>query len=109
MKKKIVVIGSNFAGLTAAVKLKNDLGDEHEIIVLSKEEKFLFLPSLIWLPFGLRSAEDITFPLEPIYQKWPRSRPTISPRPSGEKSSFSLRPARSTPNAYWTRETMGSS
>lgn len=68
MKKKIVIVGSNFAGLTAAVELKKKLGDAHDVLVISKDEKFLFMPSLIWLPFGLRSAEDITFPIAPIYR-----------------------------------------
>jgi sulfide:quinone oxidoreductase len=27
----------------------------------------VFSPSLIWLPFGKRSAEDISFPLRPVF------------------------------------------
>ena len=69
MRKRIVVIGSNFAGLTAAVELKKKLGAEHDLVVLSKDDKFLFMPSLIWLPFGLRSADEVTFPLAPIYKE----------------------------------------
>jgi hypothetical protein len=68
MRKKVAIIGSNFAGLTAAVELKKRLGEDHDVLVLSKDERFLFMPSLIWLPFGLRSPEDVTFPLAPIYK-----------------------------------------
>lgn len=67
--KKILVVGSNFAGFQAALDLKKQLGSAHEITVISKSDKFLFMPSLIWLPFGLRNREDITFPLKPIYEK----------------------------------------
>lgn len=67
--KKILVVGSNFAGFQAALDLKKQLGSGHDITVISKSDKFLFMPSLIWVPFGLRNREDITFPLKPIYKK----------------------------------------
>lgn len=67
MGKRIVVLGSNFAGMAAALELKQQLGSEHRVVVISKSDRFLFMPSLIWLPFGLRTAEEITFPLVPIY------------------------------------------
>lgn len=64
--KRIVVLGSSFAGLTAAVELSKKLGDRHEIVVVSKSDEFLFMPSLIWVPFGLRKREDITFSVRKI-------------------------------------------
>jgi sulfide:quinone oxidoreductase len=60
-RNHIVVVGSSFAGFTAALELKKRLGDRHDVTVLSKSEQFLFMPSLIWVPFGLRGREDITF------------------------------------------------
>ncbi|MCA9771495.1 MAG: FAD-dependent oxidoreductase [Myxococcales bacterium] len=69
LSKRVVIVGSSFAGMTAAIELKEKLGDRHEIVVLSKDDQFLFMPSLIWVPFGLRAAKDITFPLAPIYKK----------------------------------------
>lgn len=67
--RRIVIVGSNFAGFTAALKLRESLPAEHEIVVLSKNPDFVFMPSLIWLPFGLRKREDLSFPLAPIYEK----------------------------------------
>ena len=67
MPSRVTIIGSNFAGFTAAIELKKHLKDEVEITVISKSPDFLFMPSLIWLPFGLRKRADITFPLAPIY------------------------------------------
>jgi NADH dehydrogenase FAD-containing subunit len=65
--KRIVIIGGNFGGLTAALELKHELGADVEVTVVSAADRFLFNPSLIWLPFGKRSADGITFPLEPVF------------------------------------------
>lgn len=67
-KKKILVLGSSFAGYTAAIDLKKRAPD-HEVVVVSKSREFLFMPSLIWVPFGLRKREDITFDVAPIFEK----------------------------------------
>jgi sulfide:quinone oxidoreductase len=68
-KKRIVVIGGSFAGMTAAIEMKQKLGDSHEVVVISKAKDFLFMPSLIWVPFGKRTRADITFPLEPVFER----------------------------------------
>jgi sulfide:quinone oxidoreductase len=65
--KQVLVIGGNFGGLTAALEVKAELGDDVDVTVVSATDRFLFNPSLIWLPFGKRRAGDITFPLEPVF------------------------------------------
>ncbi len=65
--KRVVVIGGNFAGLTGALELKHELGADVDVTVLSASDRFVFNPSLIWLPFGKRSASKITFRLEPVF------------------------------------------
>ncbi len=67
MAKRVIVIGGSFAGLTAAIELKNLLPD-CEVTVIDRKEKFLFMPSLIWLAFGLRQEKDITFALRPVLE-----------------------------------------
>jgi NADH dehydrogenase FAD-containing subunit len=67
MRKQIVIIGSSFAGYTTALELKKQLRDEHDITVLSRGADFIFVPALIWLPFGKRTKADISFALGPIY------------------------------------------
>lgn len=67
--KRIAVIGGSFAGMTAAIELKNHLGDDADVTVFSAVTDFTFMPSLIWVPFGLRQREDITFPLGPVFSK----------------------------------------
>lgn len=56
-----VVIGGNFAGITAALEIKRKGGDEHRVIMIDKSPLFLFIPSLIWVPFGRREIKDISF------------------------------------------------
>ncbi len=65
--KRVVVLGSSFAGLTAALETRKHLDDAHEVVVLDPRDHFTFIPSLIWLPFGKRSAKDVTFPLGSLY------------------------------------------
>jgi sulfide:quinone oxidoreductase len=66
---RVVVIGSSFAGLTAALEVRRRLGDDVRVTVLDPRASFTFIPSLIWVPFGARTAEDVTFPLEPLYAR----------------------------------------
>ena len=65
--KKVLVLGGNFGGLTAALELKHELDEEVSVRVVSTSDRFVFNPSLIWLPFGKREAADITFPLDETF------------------------------------------
>ena len=56
-----VVIGGNFAGITAALELKRKGKEDHNVILVDKSPLFLFIPSLIWVPFGRRDIKDISF------------------------------------------------
>lgn len=68
MRKKVVVLGSNFGGLTAALAVKHELDGDVDVTVVSAGDHFLFNPSLIWLPFGRRERGDITFPVAPTFE-----------------------------------------
>ncbi len=69
MRKKVLVLGSNFGGLTAALAVKHELHGDVDVQVISPGDRFVFNPSLIWLPFGKRSPEDITFPVAPTFEE----------------------------------------
>jgi sulfide:quinone oxidoreductase len=68
-QQQVVVVGSSFAGLTAALELRKHLDSQHRVVVLDRRPDFTFIPSLVWLPFGKRRPEDITFPLAPMYER----------------------------------------
>ncbi|MEV6267416.1 FAD-dependent oxidoreductase [Kribbella sp. NPDC051936] len=65
MRRKVLVLGANFGGMTAALAVKHELEGDVDVTVVSASDHFLFNPSLIWLPFGKRDEADITFPVAP--------------------------------------------
>lgn len=70
--KNILILGSNFAGYTSAMQLAKKLKSkrkEYKVIVVSPSHDFLYVPSLIWVPFGRRNIEDIRFDLRDIFKK----------------------------------------
>ena len=70
MRKRVLVLGGNFGGLTAALAVKHELHGDVDVTVLSDRDHFLFNPSLIWLPFGKRTTKDITFKVGPTFEKY---------------------------------------
>lgn len=69
MPAKVLVLGSSFGGLTAALALKRELHGAVDVLVLSPDDRFVFNPSLIWLPFGTRDPADISFSVEPTFTR----------------------------------------
>ena len=67
-RSRVVVLGCNFAGLTASIAVKNELDGDVDVTVISPTDHFLFNPSLIWVPFGKRTTDDITFPVAPTFE-----------------------------------------
>lgn len=65
----VVILGGSFAGLTAAYELKRQLRNNVQVTVIDKNENFVFIPSLIWVPFGWRTPEQISFPLRPALER----------------------------------------
>jgi sulfide:quinone oxidoreductase len=60
--KRITIIGTGFAALSAARKLRH-LDITAEITVVAPKAELIFLPSLIWIPSGKRRPEDLIVPL----------------------------------------------
>ena len=53
--KKITIIGSGFAGLTA-VKTIRKKDKQAEITLISPKAELVYMPSLIWVPSGAASG-----------------------------------------------------
>ena len=66
---KIVILGAGIAGHTAATHLRRKLGNEHEILVVSPNSNYQWVPSNIWVGVGRMSPNDVKFPLAPLYKK----------------------------------------
>jgi sulfide:quinone oxidoreductase len=66
---KTIVIGGNFAGFTAALELKRKSNPSDQVMVIDKSSNFLFIPSLIWVPFKRREVSDISIPKAQIFRR----------------------------------------
>lgn len=66
---KIVIMGAGISGHTAALTLQRNLKKGHEVIVVSPNSKWNWIPSNIWVGVGDMTAEDVTFELAPVYKK----------------------------------------
>ena len=65
---KITIIGAGFAGLTAIRLLRRNM-PQADITLIAPQATFLYYPSLIWIPTGLRTAKDILLPLGSFLQR----------------------------------------
>lgn len=66
---RVVVLGAGVSGHTAAAFLRRWLGKNDEVVVVSPQPTYNWIPSNIWVGVGLMKAAHVTFPLAPVYQK----------------------------------------
>ncbi|CAC9598030.1 Sulfide:quinone oxidoreductase, Type VI [uncultured Gammaproteobacteria bacterium] len=66
--KKITIIGSGFAGLTAVRTIRKK-DKEVEIMLISPKAELVYMPSLIWVPSGAASKKDIVIPLDNFFKR----------------------------------------
>ncbi|MEK7394331.1 MAG: FAD-dependent oxidoreductase [Fibrobacterota bacterium] len=66
---EVVVVGGNFGGLTAALEVQRTLKGQVHVTVVSRTKDFVYIPSLIWVPFGRRKVSDITFDASEVFRK----------------------------------------
>lgn len=65
---KLTVIGSGFAALTSLRELRRK-SPWAEITVIAPQAELVYLPSLIWIPTGLRQPEDLTVDLTNFFRR----------------------------------------
>lgn len=66
---KVLVVGGNFAGSTAALEIKRKLGENVEVTLIDPNPDFIYIPSLIWVPIGRREVEEISIPRRKVLEK----------------------------------------
>ncbi len=67
--KTIVILGGGIGGIVAASRLRKKLPEEHRIVVVEKAAQYIFAPSFLWLMTGLRTAGQISRPLNELGEK----------------------------------------
>lgn len=65
----ILILGGGVGGLVAANRLRGWLPKQHRVVLVEREERHLFSPSLLWLMTGDREAERIERPLDRLGRK----------------------------------------
>ncbi|MFG1421268.1 NAD(P)/FAD-dependent oxidoreductase [Roseixanthobacter liquoris] len=65
---RITILGSGFAALTAVRELRRQ-SVTAPITVISPDDALTYLPSLIWIPAGLRAGADLRVPLGGFFAK----------------------------------------
>jgi sulfide:quinone oxidoreductase len=65
---RILILGAGVAGHTAALHAKRLLG-KHEVIVVSPNSQWNWIPSNIWVGVGKMRKDQVIFPLAPIYKR----------------------------------------
>jgi len=68
MVKTVVIVGSGFGGLEAALNIR-DLLPEDEIIVIDKKQQFTYQPTLHSLACGFVKKKSVVMNLEKIFRK----------------------------------------
>ena len=66
---KLVVLGGGVAGHTAATFAAKWLGSSHEVVVVTPNALWNWIPSNIWVGVGEMNKNDVTFELAPVYKK----------------------------------------
>ena len=65
---QVVIIGAGIAGVPAAYAIKNRLGPNDRVTVVSDRAHFNFVPSNPWVALGWRNRSDITFNIDPYLE-----------------------------------------
>lgn len=87
---RVLVLGAGISGHTAALILRKKLSKEHEVVVVSPNEKWNWIPSNIWVGIGGMSVKDVTFDLAPIYKRAKitfHQAKALSIHPEGDETS----------------------
>ncbi|MBK5914035.1 NAD(P)/FAD-dependent oxidoreductase [Rhodocyclus purpureus] len=87
---RIVILGAGIAGHTVARYLNLWLGKAHEIVVVSPNAKWNWIPSNIWVGVGDMKEDDVCFDLAEIYRKTRvdfRQAKALSINPEGDATS----------------------
>lgn len=69
MQQHIVILGAGFAGLTALKTLRKR-GYRDLITLVSPHPTLFYYPSLIWVPMGLKTEQDLTVPLDKFFKRY---------------------------------------
>ena len=62
MAKQVVILGGGTGGTLTANRLRRSMGDRVHITVVDQDDRHVYQPGLLFVPFGLTHSEDIVRP-----------------------------------------------
>ena len=66
---RIVILGAGLGGVPMAYEMKEMVGKNHDVIVISDSPTFHFVPSNPWIPPKWRTPEELKVELAPVMKK----------------------------------------
>src|SRR5450759_948526 len=66
---RVVVLGGGIAGHTAALHLTRMLKRSDQVVVVTPNSNWNWIPSNIWVGVGKMKTDQVTFTLGPIYKR----------------------------------------
>jgi len=87
---RLIVLGGGVSGHTAATFAAKWLGSAHEVVVVTPNSKWNWIPSNIWVGVGQMTPDDVTFDLAPVYKKAGityKQAKAVSIHPKGKEGS----------------------
>ncbi len=84
---KVVVLGAGVSGHTAVAFLKKKLGKKHEVVMVSPNSYYQWVPSNIWVGIGQMTVDQVRFKLDKVYKKWDiiyKQAKAVSINPEGD-------------------------
>lgn len=66
MTTTTIILGGGVGGLTAANELRRLSGPEHRVVLIERQQDYLFTPSLLWAMVGVRRVERLARPLRDL-------------------------------------------
>jgi sulfide:quinone oxidoreductase len=66
---RIVILGAGIGGVPMAYEMKETVGKNHDVIVISDTPTFHFVPSNPWVPPKWRTPEELKIELAPVFKK----------------------------------------
>jgi sulfide:quinone oxidoreductase len=59
-RRTILVLGGGIGGVACATRLRRRLGSAHRIVVVERDESYIYSPSTLWLMVGGRTQAQVT-------------------------------------------------
>ena len=65
---RITIVGAGFGALNAVTRLRES-GLSADLTLVSRQPEFVYYPSLIWVPSGLRTGDDLRINLRQFFKR----------------------------------------